>query len=315
MLLSVVIPVYNNPADLGRCLSSLLVPQVCDWVQCVVINDGSDELCEEEFRKVVSPYGPNVVYSRQSHGGAASARNNGIDLACGRFVWFVDADDKVCIPQYERLLILLDSLPDDINLFHTGPMLHQSEKDCSCSETNYSIVTPADILAPKTACLDHTTYLVSRDLLTGNPELRYPDAHRLLEDSVFVLRLLEVSSAIAVNTDCRPYVRCGDNHSLTSGPWDRPKCEAFMPDIYSFFDSLVDFESRNHDFPHLHDLCRRYCYLYVRVLAVKGCPWSLLLPFRNRLIYVGYVPSTVKEKMVFCKPLLFLLSNLCRLLR
>jgi glycosyltransferase involved in cell wall biosynthesis len=39
------------------------------------------------------PYGDNIIYVRQKHGGVSTARNTGIQMARGQYLQFVDGDD------------------------------------------------------------------------------------------------------------------------------------------------------------------------------------------------------------------------------
>lgn len=310
MLLSIVIPVYNNPTALSECLASFLVRrELLEAVEFVVVDDGSE--VEPQV-----PQEPFVRMIRRSHNGASAARNAGIEAARGRFVWFFDADDCVDIDDFSLLLSELQSLPPDAELFHTGPMQngirekqkgHVSQRTCRTSA--------AEIFVPRSGCLDHTTYLVNRQLLLSHAGLRYPEGRSLLEDSVFVLSLFDIVQVVFRNESLRPYCRVASRRSLTAGGWTPDQCRRWLPDIEFFFEVLGRFVENHPDFPQLGALHRRYCYLYLRVLAVKGCPWMLLRGFRNRLRTVGYRPDSCKERLFFNVPFLYLLSTVCRLMR
>ncbi len=309
MLLSVIIPVYNNPLALEQCLASFYVRRdLLDEVEFVVVDDGSDDavtVSREEGVRLI----------RQPHGGASVARNAGIDVASGRFVWFFDADDCVDPDAFAALLSALRALPDDAELFHTGPMREVADNTNHLEPTGTTVQSSvAEILVPRSGCLDHTTYLISRTLLQCRPELRYPEGRSLLEDSLFVLRLLDAALVVYVNERLRPYLRKTSRHSVTAGSWSREQCRRWLPDIEAFFTAFAAFGVRHPDY-QLKDLYNRYCYLYLRVLAVKGCPWTLLRDFRDRLREEGYRPATFKERLLQNTLVLALLSTSCRLLR
>jgi cellulose synthase/poly-beta-1,6-N-acetylglucosamine synthase-like glycosyltransferase len=89
--LSVIVPVYNSPEELGRCLAGLHKSYFKDF-EVIVVDDGSSEPVEPlvtpyEFRylKLNGPLGP------------ARARNRGVEIATHPIVVFVDAD--VCVHQ------------------------------------------------------------------------------------------------------------------------------------------------------------------------------------------------------------------------
>lgn len=309
MLLSVIIPVYNNPSALEQCLASFFVCRdLPDAVEFVVVDDGSDVA-------QAIPQNDSVRLIRRTHGGASAARNAGIDVALGRFVWFFDADDCVDPDAYASMLAVLRELPDEAELFHTGPMRETQEKTSDSKASGATLKSSAaEILVPRSGCLDHTTYLVSRNLLQSRPELRYPEGRSLLEDSVFVLRLLDASPTVFVNDTLRPYLRRSSRQSVTAGSWSREQCRRWLPDIEAFFSEFASFWEKHPDY-QLESLYNRYCYLYLRVLAVKGCPWPLLCDFNDRLWEDGYHPATFKERLLQNTLVLCLLSTFCRLLR
>ena len=316
MLLSVVIPTYNNAQLLQRCLRSIADARLGEAVQVVVVDDGSDD-AEQPLLSAVADQPPLPLQMvRQAHKGAAAARNAGIDVAEGRFVCFVDADDRVA-PQSLRLVVsLLEQMPHEVPLLHTGPML---DAECSAevapASGDINLVTPGQVLRPRSACLDHTTYFIDRHLLVAHPELRYPEEHHLLEDSAFVLSLLATVKQLYEAPNCRPYIRCHDAPSATSGAWDSRRCERFLPDIHWFLSLLHDYCVSHSAWPSAEALYRRYAYLYLRVLAVKGCPWALLKPLRSQLLRDDFRPHSLKERLVCNAAALRVVSSLSRLLR
>ncbi len=104
-LISIIVPIYNAETMLCRCLDSL-VEQTYKPVEIILINDGSTDnslsVCEEYARKA-----SNITVISQENGGAAKARNAGLNVACGEFIMFVDADDYVekdiCEALYEAI--------------------------------------------------------------------------------------------------------------------------------------------------------------------------------------------------------------------
>lgn len=93
--LSFVIPVYNDEPYLVKCLESILhqdVPQ--DDYEIICVNDGSTD----GSRSILDNYAErfsNIRVLDKNNGGVSSARNMGIDVAVGDYIWFVDADDFI----------------------------------------------------------------------------------------------------------------------------------------------------------------------------------------------------------------------------
>lgn len=87
--ISIIIPAYKAARTIGRAIDSVLA-QTLPAHEILVVDDGSpDDLAEVVERD----FGDRVTLIRKSNGGAASARNAGIDRATGDFIAFLDADD------------------------------------------------------------------------------------------------------------------------------------------------------------------------------------------------------------------------------
>ncbi len=87
--ISVIIPTYNYGRFIGRCLDSVLRQTYRD-TEILVVDDGSDDGTEE-----VMKHYPSVLYTRlPENRGVSAARNIGLQMARGRFVAFIDADDE-----------------------------------------------------------------------------------------------------------------------------------------------------------------------------------------------------------------------------
>jgi glycosyltransferase involved in cell wall biosynthesis len=87
---SVVIPVFNRAHSLGTALRSVLTQSEQDF-EIIVIDDGSSDSPD---RIVYALGDPRIVFVRQENRGGSAARNAGIDRARGRFIAFLDSDDR-----------------------------------------------------------------------------------------------------------------------------------------------------------------------------------------------------------------------------
>lgn len=92
-MISVIIPVYNCEKYFSRCVDSVLNQSYKDF-ELILVDDGSTDssgvLCDEFMQRDKRVY---VIHKK--NGGASSARNAGLDIAKGKYVAFIDADDWV----------------------------------------------------------------------------------------------------------------------------------------------------------------------------------------------------------------------------
>jgi hypothetical protein len=92
-VVTVIVPTYLAETYLDECLASVL-DQTHRALQVLVVDDGSpDASAEIACRWAVRD--PRVEVIRIPHGGAAAARNTGLEAAVGDYITFVDADDVV----------------------------------------------------------------------------------------------------------------------------------------------------------------------------------------------------------------------------
>jgi glycosyltransferase involved in cell wall biosynthesis len=105
MKVSVIIPVYNYERYLGEAIESVL-GQTYQQLEVIVVDDGSTDRSGEVARSFADR---GVLYSQQVHAGIGPARNEGVELARGEFLAFLDADDRWPLHKIERQLKALKS--------------------------------------------------------------------------------------------------------------------------------------------------------------------------------------------------------------
>ncbi len=105
-LVSVVIPCFNQAAFLGEAVCSAL-GQSYKPVEVGVVDDGSDQ----DLIQVIAPLA-GVQYVRQPNRGVSDARNTGFSRTHGRFVVFLDADDRLAVDAIARGMEVLARNPD-----------------------------------------------------------------------------------------------------------------------------------------------------------------------------------------------------------
>ena len=94
---SFIIPIYNVEKYLRETVESLLAQTVGFKQNCEIIfvNDGSPDNSETICLEYKNKFPDNVKYIKQANGGLSVARNTGICAAEGKYVNFIDPDDKL----------------------------------------------------------------------------------------------------------------------------------------------------------------------------------------------------------------------------
>ncbi len=101
VFISVIIPVYNVEKYLKNCLESV-INQTFSEIELICVNDGStDRSLEilEEYRKKDK----RIVVLNQENKGSSGARNAGMRVAKGKYIYFMDSDDMLVKTAFEKL--------------------------------------------------------------------------------------------------------------------------------------------------------------------------------------------------------------------
>ena len=104
--LSIIVPCYKAKDYLTRCLDSLIRQTLTD-IEIICVNDGSPDNCIEILEDYYKKYGDKIVIIDKQNEGVWRARMDGIKLARGEYIGFVDADDYVTLDFAEKLYTLV----------------------------------------------------------------------------------------------------------------------------------------------------------------------------------------------------------------
>lgn len=114
MKFSLIVPVYNVEAYIEECLQSVLKQTYQEEVECILINDGTQDGSMDVVKRVLTDYtGPIEfrIFNHEKNKGLSAARNTGIMAACGEYVYFLDSDDEILPDCLQKFLMILDKYP------------------------------------------------------------------------------------------------------------------------------------------------------------------------------------------------------------
>ena len=99
--LSIIVPIYNAEKYLEECIDSILAQTFTDY-ELILVDDGSidkSSLICESYKERYS----FVKVIHKKNGGLVSARKAGVEVAQGKYIGFVDSDDKIKKTMYQKL--------------------------------------------------------------------------------------------------------------------------------------------------------------------------------------------------------------------
>jgi len=95
-MISVIVPVYNTRAYLGKCLQSVRQQTFRDW-ECIAMDDGSTDGSVVELDRLMHAWNDDrfEYYTSEKNMGLAEARNVAMNMARGDKLFFLDSDDWI----------------------------------------------------------------------------------------------------------------------------------------------------------------------------------------------------------------------------
>lgn len=212
-IISIIVPVYNSEAYLTECIESVLNQTFTDF-ELILINDGSKDssglICDSYAR---TDHRVRVIH--KTNEGVSAARNEGINLAKGEWILFIDSDDWI---DRDYIYHFMNQNP---NIEESSLYIQSILKveDGSISEF-YSFQNKKKRL--KNIFLENEIYvfgapyckLYNKDLIIKN-KLTFPDNISFGEDTLFYLNYLQYVDNITTLSHQGYYYRLYSNESLS----------------------------------------------------------------------------------------------------
>ncbi len=113
--ISIIIPTYNMEAYIGKCLDSLLIPEI-DQVEVLVVNDGSKDRSSEIAHGYADRYPGSIRVIDKPNGNYGSCINAALPQCTGRYVKVLDADDTFDTAAFSQFVRKLCDIESDVIL-------------------------------------------------------------------------------------------------------------------------------------------------------------------------------------------------------
>lgn len=206
MKVSIIIPVYNAGQFIEKCIDSVICQTLSEW-ELIIINDGSTDNSSEKIKLFSDS---RIFLYEQKNAGPSSARNAGIRIARGEYLFFLDADDELTSNCLESLYSLAKK--DNIDFVYG-------------KYRGYNVEFKKDVLYDrkeiKRTLLDYTKVqfaphnrLIKRSLVIDN-NLFFNEGIKVREDFLWMTFVAKYVTSFAV---CRSitYIRGFNENSLTN---------------------------------------------------------------------------------------------------
>ncbi|GAA4776396.1 MULTISPECIES: glycosyltransferase family 2 protein [Flavobacterium] len=230
ILVSIIIPVYNVEKFIVETIESVL-NQNFKGIELILVDDGSTDnslkLCEQFLEKDY-----NITLLRQKNSGVSIARNNGLNQAKGKYIYFLDSDDTIAT----------DFIKTSYEIAKKGDCDIVVVGDYYCNRIQNVFVLPTCAL------------FLKLDFLENHQDIRFPEKIQPCEDGLFSHQLLVLTDKIGINPAAEYYYREHENqnHLMINN-----QAEKLLRQIPEWFRILIDFYKRYNLFQtHSIDLAR-----------------------------------------------------------
>ena len=205
-LISVIVSIYNVQAYVEKSVQSIQ-KQTYKNLEIILVDDGSTDnsgkICDEFAGKDA-----RIKVIHKANGGLSSARNEGIKVASGEYIAFVDGDDWIDESMYEDMLCAILSSEADLAICNYKEVSKNSVRDTSTDKITVfegKEVLKVFIEEDEVYQIQNAAWnkLYKRSLMG---QLRFPEG-KLFEDIVYTTKLLAGSKrAVYVNKAYYNYI-------------------------------------------------------------------------------------------------------------
>lgn len=237
IIVSIIIPAYQCEKYIYKCLTSVL-SQSFKKIEVIVIDDGSRDNTWE-ICKFLSLKDNRIKVYRKKNGGVSSARNYGLNIAKGKWIVFIDADDFIDKNYVSNVIDFIDQ--QNVEFIHCG-FTEFTENGIIIKENKFNNFVGDDfefLINNFRGLVCSKFYL--NDIINGENPIRFDENMMLGEDMVFTIDYLARIHQFCFINESGYFYRKDNSNSLTHvNKRDNFDCEyRSFCHLYNSFFSLI----------------------------------------------------------------------------
>ncbi|SCY09296.1 Glycosyltransferase involved in cell wall bisynthesis [Lachnospiraceae bacterium XBB2008] len=229
---SVIVPVYNTIEYLPQCIESLLSQTLSD-VEIIIVNDGSTD----DSQSVIDTYAKrhnSIVVLKQDNKGLSAARNAGLSMARGKYIYFCDSDDYIENNTLEECWIIAENNNADIVMFDATDINNSYDRSTYLQANRvYSGVQYLNEFYAGNPFPSACLYIMKRDMIMNN-HIKFIEGCNY-EDNDFTCQIIAVAERICYISQ-KFYHRIYREGSITQSTYNIKKAR----DLYSVANSISE---------------------------------------------------------------------------
>lgn len=240
--ISTIIPVYNTEKYLPETIDCLLNQTIGfrDNIQIILVNDCSTDNSGQMCESYKALYPENIEYIKLNQNkGASAARNTGLTYASGKYVNFLDSDDKWSPNAYRRMVDFLEEHEDEIDVVSTDVWYFEAYEDAHALNQCHKADCIIDIYKDYKAIRS----LGSNCIVKRHTAEKFPfdERQKCWEDSVFVNTvILDKKKYGMLTEDVRFYYRARADQSSASNLLYNKTKRYYLEDLTYLFEGIYE---------------------------------------------------------------------------
>lgn len=321
--LSIVVPIYGVEDYLCKCLDSIY-SQITDECQVLLVDDQSPDRCGEICEEYKAKY-PNTVVIHQENMGLGGARNSGIKVAEGEYLYFIDSDDYIPMGAVKTVLDAIEKYGADVMVFpmqgvdENGAPIHLFKDSLPCGVTLKVSENKNAIIGHPNACGK-----ITKTSLFNENDIYFPSKVWYEDIRTMPKIMAKTSSVVYLDTPIYYYLQ-RDGSIMNNAKVDRnTEIIDAMEDLEAWFKNEGLYEQYKSELDYL-TIDHVFVSATVRILRSVGASHPLVKKFReytfgkiaggslsaNRYVTSGMprnrkiILTLLKAKMYFAVKLIF----------
>ena len=238
---SVIVPIYKVEKFIERCVRSLL-EQTLQEVEYIFVDDATPDKSIDILRTVMAEYpnrtGQIKVLVHEKNKGLPAARNTGLAVACGEYIFYCDSDDYVEVDMLEQLYG--EAVKKNADIIWCDWFLTFEKNERYMKQPDYADSQEA-LKAMLSGGMKYNVWnkLVKRSLYVDY-RICFPDGYGMGEDMTMMMLFVHAKNVAYLSKAFYHYVK------LNTGAFSQTYSDKHLVELQNNVNRIVSFMQQNY---------------------------------------------------------------------
>ena len=207
-ILSIIIPAYNRPVAVTRCLSQLRTMEYDEQrIELILIDDSSTDNTYDVLQSFIADFSNIITLKRKENSGGASVpRNDGLNISSGQWILFIDSDDYITPDAItDAFAVIENDSATDMVCMPYFKAEGSRRATMTSAFPNPDTVTGLNFTQTRLYNSLNAVGKLFRSSLIKGYRIHFPTTIQVREDNWFMMQLYSVSRHIAILGNRKKY--------------------------------------------------------------------------------------------------------------